>query len=462
MAVDMSGNVYVTGWGGSDGATMSDWATMKYDSSGNRIWVARYDGPASRHDFAYAIAVDSSGNVYVTGTCDGNQTVGDYATIKYDGDGNQLWVAHYDGPGSDGYGYGPRDRDFARDIAVDGSGNVYVTGESSDDYATIKYDSAGNQVWVARHEGSGSMWAVAEAMALDGLGNVYVTGRSANDCVTVKYDSAGSQVWVARYDGPAGGSDSGEAIALDSSGNVYVTGYSIGVSSYEDYATIKYDSAGNQLWVARYDGPQSFEDQPRAIAVDASGNAYVTGFCWASLTAGTDYATVKYDSAGNQLWVARYDGPAVDPEPDLYYADVASALALDACGNVYVTGGSQTNRFHHSTDFATVKYDSTGNQLWVARYDYRGPGGPHADEACDIALDDSGNVYVAGLSGCDFATIKYAQSAQDCSSFPAPESSETIPALFHSNLIRSLTLILDNHPVLKAIFEAVLSCAWRP
>ncbi|MBI1746683.1 MAG: SBBP repeat-containing protein [Acidobacteria bacterium] len=170
------------------------------------------------------------------------------------------------------------------------------------------------------------------------------------------------QQWIARYNGSGNGTDYATALAVDADGNVYVTGYSYGVGTGSDYATVKYDAAGNQLWVARYNGPGNSWDWASALAVDANGNVYVTGW---SLGVGTenDYATVKYDAAGNQLWVARYHGPGNS-------GDGASALAVDAEGNVYVTGGSVG--VYRVSDYATVKYDAAGNQLWVARYN--GPG----------------------------------------------------------------------------------------
>ncbi|MGI8924868.1 MAG: hypothetical protein ACR2HJ_12735 [Fimbriimonadales bacterium] len=85
-----------------------------------------------------------------------------------------------------------------------------------------------------------------------------------------------TEAWAARYDGPGNLDDSGEALALDAAGNVYVTGSSESAeNSTTEYATIKYDSNGNQLWVARYDGPGNSLDQATALAVDAAGNVYI-------------------------------------------------------------------------------------------------------------------------------------------------------------------------------------------
>jgi hypothetical protein len=115
------------------------------------------------------------------------------------------------------------------------------------------------------------------------------------------------QAWVRRYNGPGNGQDSATAMAVDSTGNVYVTGASSGSGTDLDYATIKYNSAGQQQWVARYNGPGNSTDVAFAIAVDGVGNVYVTGTSVGSDIFG-DYATIKYNSAGQRQWVARYNG----------------------------------------------------------------------------------------------------------------------------------------------------------
>src|SRR3972149_184729 len=143
------------------------------------------------------------------------------------------------------------------------------------------------------------------------------------------------EAWVATYNGPGNSYDQANALTVDNSGNVYVTGGSYVSGGFEDYATIKYAPNGDTLWVRRYNGPGNSSDAAYALALDGSGNVYVTGCSPGSGTI-EDYATIKYAPNGDTLWVRRYNGP------DSSY-DYASALALDGSGNVYVTGVSWSN-----------------------------------------------------------------------------------------------------------------------
>jgi uncharacterized delta-60 repeat protein len=412
IAVDSSGNVYVTGSSIGSGTGL-DYATIKYDSSGQEQWVVPYNGPADGDDHAEAIAIDNSGNVYVTGWSVGSGTYFDYATIKYNSAGKQLWVARYNGP--------ENDFDQAIAIAVDSSGNVYVTGASwslstSNDYATIKYNSTGQRQWIAHYNDPGDGIDNATAIVVDSSGNVYVTGTSSGayfDYATIKYNSGGQEQWVARYNGPGNDADGATAIAIDDPGNVYVTGFSVGSGGHYDYATIKYNSAGQEQWVARYDGPGNDWDLAGDIAVDGSGNVYVTGSSVGTTYPDYDYATIRYDSAGQEQWIARYNGPGNGE-------DNGVALAIGGSGNVYVTGSSVGSGAAY--DYATIKYNSAGQEQWAARYD--GPGNSY-DLARAIAVDGSDNVYVTGNSfgsgiDSDYATIKYVQGAT-----PSPTPTST-------------------------------------
>jgi uncharacterized delta-60 repeat protein len=447
LALDSDGNVYVTGGATREGSGM-DYTTVKYNDEGDKKWTKKYNGPGNGADIANAIAIDADDNVYVTGGSVGTGASfnNDYATVKYDKDGNTQWARRYNGPTST--------FDEALAIAVDNEGNVYVTGVISTpgaDYATIKYDRDGNTKWVKWYNGPGDGFDQATSIAVDHEGNVYVTGFSVGigtgtDYATIKYDADGNELWVRRYNGPGNSADDAAAIAVDASGNVYVTGLSDGAGTSFDYATVKYDGSGNELWVARYNGPGNGIDAATALDVGAGDNVFVTGRSAGSGTS-FDYATIKYNAAGAEQWVKRYNGP-------LNGADEARALALDASDNVYVTGSSEGDGT--GADYATVKYDGSGTELWVQRYDAANG----ADAAASLAVDDESNVYVTGTSfsntkGNDYATIKYEQEQTVTTSIDAANEgypvSNDVPAQFkvshYPNPVATTTRIHYELPV---------------
>lgn len=392
IAVDKSGNVYVTGTLGRD------YGTIKYRPNGDTAWMRKLNGPINGWDYAKAIALDDFGNVIVTGVTGYTSMLGptdDWATIKYDSAGNQLWVRTYNGPGND--------EDVAWDLVVDDHGNIYVTGWSTGngtnyDYTTIKYDSSGNELWVRRLNRSNSWYEDrAFAIDLDHSGNVYVTGQSqvsgtSFDYATIKYDSDGNELWVGIYDDTSS-VDYGTDLAVDKFGNVYVTGWSLRSGSEWGCATIKYDSNGTQIWSSRYD---KAGDWAYRIALDDFGNIFVigaTGAYWDK-----HYLTIKYDSSGNELWARTYGGPVNG-------WDEARDLAVDKSGNVYVTGYIHVTGSSESCDFATIKYDPYGNEMCVKRYNSTGGS---SDAGYAIAVDDSGYVYVTGHDNLrSYTTIKY-------------------------------------------------------
>jgi len=402
VAVDGTGNVFVTGYSGYfDGFDwFTDYTTIAYSGAGVPLWTTHYNGVAK--DLATAVAVDASGNVFVTGSSGASGDSYDYATIAYSGAGVELWIRRYNGPGNG--------RDEPTAVAVDGSGNVFVTGYSvgsgSDaDYATIAYSGAGVPLWTNRYHGLANRYdAGATAVAVDGSGNVFVTGSSPgsggdSDYATIAYSSAGVELWTNRYGGRGDASDVANAVALDGSGNLFVTGYSYGAQGYEDYATIAYSGAGVPLWTNHYNGPGNSSDQAIALAVDASGNVFVTGSSEGS-GGNSDYAVIAYSGAGVPLWTNRYNGPGNS-------SDQAIASAVGASGNVFVTGSSTGSG--GDSDYATIAYSGAGVALWTNRYN--GPHNGN-DGARAVAVDASGNVFVtgysyAGLFGYDYATIAY-------------------------------------------------------
>ena len=405
MTVDVSGNVYVTGYSIVSGND-KDFITIKYNSAGVSQWTSRYNNPAMNDDDeAISLTTDYLGNVYVTGFSKGNGTFKDYLTVKYSPSGNELWTARYNGTGNDD--------DIAVSVEVTNSGNVIVSGKSvgdltSEDYLTIMYNSNGAEQWTARYNYDlVDDIEIAKSMTVDGFGNVYVTGFSYGlskneDYAVVKYNSAGTEQWVARYNGPSDSYDISTDIITDISGNVYVTGYSYDNVSLEDYATIKYNSSGEQQWVSKYNGASGKFDIANSITTDNAGNVFVTGYSY-DVNSSEDYATVKYNSAGGQQWVSLYNGTGND-------FDIATSIKSDVNGNVYVAGysyGSGTQE-----DFATVKYNSNGDQQWAEIFN---GDADSSDIAASLAIDQSGNIYTSGYSyvtssGFDFITIKYSQT----------------------------------------------------
>ncbi|MEO8514318.1 MAG: SBBP repeat-containing protein [Ignavibacteria bacterium] len=418
VIVDNAGNVYVAG--SSRGVNAQDYTVLKYNSAGALLWEARYDGPAHGNDDAQWMITDDSGNIYVTGSSRSVTGFDDYATVKYNSEGQLQWDARYNGTANNS--------DKALKVVVDISRNVYVTGWSNGsgsllDYTTIKYNSTGTEEWVSRYNGPGNDWDVPTGIVVDNSGNVYVTGSSqttsaigSQDYLTIKYNSNGAEEWIARHDGAANYSDFATSIAIDNSGSIYVTGSCYSTESLNDYVTIKYNSAGQQQWVASYNGTGNLSDLAKMVILDNNGNIYVTG---SSPGAGTsiDYTTVKYNSAGSQEWSARYNGAANS-------IDEPSAVTTDNNGNVYVTGKERINGAIY--DYATVKYNFAGQQQWAAKFN----GSSNLnDGATSVKVDNTGNVYVTGNSvnsfNSDFVTIKYNQgnfTPVNGNSNTAPES----------------------------------------
>jgi outer membrane protein assembly factor BamB len=418
LAVDGDGNAIMTGY--FYNGTNTDYATAKYAATdGALLWEQRYNGPADLYDWPNAVAVDSYGDVLVTGISQDTNTFFDCYTVKYAAaTGAMLWEQRYKGPGNLS--------DFAAAVIVDGSGNVVMAGSASvgigTDYYTVEYAADnGNVLWEQFYEGSANSNDKAEAVAVDGLGNVVVTGSSVGlgssgrlteYLYTAKYAAAnGALLWERR--GPELdtstplGSFPVAGVAVDGHGNVVVAAPAAGEfdavwGSKPDYYTAKYAAAdGALLWEQRYNGPANGWDDPLAVAVDASGNAVVTGTSTGN-GSGFDYYTAKYAAAtGALLWERRYNGPGNN-------SDLAHAAAVDPEGNVVVTGSS--TGLDGNGNCYTAKYAaSDGALLWERRYS----GPSNGSDAVAVAIDGNGNVVVTGTSrgngtGLDYYTARYA------------------------------------------------------
>jgi hypothetical protein len=238
-------------------------------------------------------------------------------------------------------------------------------------------------------------------MTVDKYGNVHATGSSyksgsAADYVTLKYNSEGVLQWTASYNGPANTDDKAYSVAVDVHGNCFVTGASKGSGSNYDYATLKYDASGNQLWLKRYNGPGNNIDEAHALVVDPYGFCYVTGSSIGS-SSDYDYATIRYDNEGREIWVKRYNAQAngIDKALDIgIYKKLCSGFYDYPCWNfeIFVTGQSQGSGTGY--DFLTLKYNELGELKWTCRYTSSG----NVEDVSNVVMvrDELPYVYVAG------------------------------------------------------------------
>ncbi len=345
VAVDDSGYIYCTGYYSLGWEYLQ---TVKYNPNGDTVWLKRYDTGGSHADRGRSIVLDDS-CVYVTGYYRGYSGEHDYLTIKYAKTGEVRWVNTYDCPPAGGI-------DEAAQIAVDAFGAVFVTGRSdtliADDYrsgfATIKYNSDGSTAWIRR----------------------YIQSPETPQNV-------------------AAGTD----LVLDSEGNICVTGWGkYNSTPGTDWYTIKYSSNGDLLWLDRYSSwPGAFipnVDYAWSIAADNEDNFYVVGTVINSSASGSDFGIMKYSNDGVSLWFRTFTGLMNTDE------DQARKVALDSENNAYVTGWTRGSGNSATRDYMTLKYYSDGTLAWASYYDRAA----NADTPYDIAVDDSGYAYVTGSS----------------------------------------------------------------
>jgi hypothetical protein len=314
---------------------------------------------------------------------------GNALTIKYDTNGNQLWIAPYDG----------------NEIAIDAGGNSIVTGYGSG-FNTVKLNPSGSNLWSQSYVSS---WgpAVSQAVVVDGGGNAYVAGSDTyicyqegafRDCysglLTVKYDPSGNQLWI---NIPSGGFAPPQVvgIALDSKSNVYVieNGY------LQNGLSFAYSADGSFLWKS---GPIYNMTSSGGLIVDALSRMMIVGTAVPSANnyPNTSLTTVKLDTNGTPLWTNYFPlSPAASSGGD--------SIALDQSNGIYVTGYSPGT--NGTNNIVTIKCGSTGNRIWGQQYNGLNSGN---DAGNAIAVDKNGNVYVTGYEtlpggGTGIVTIKY-------------------------------------------------------
>ncbi|MEO8666324.1 MAG: T9SS type A sorting domain-containing protein, partial [Ignavibacteria bacterium] len=261
----------------------------KYDINGDRIWKKKYSFAGSAGtDIFGGFARDGFGNLIITGQSKSTTTFYDFATIKYSNNGVLLWSRRYNGPST--YSF-----DAAYGVTTDIYGNVYVTGTSMDstnayDFTTIKYDRDGNVIWIKRIPASQLIATTGYNLITDSSQNVFIAGRLGGRTSIVKMDINGNVLWYRVYPEGSAITSNYPVILHDSIYNIYTTAISTATGA-ADYAAIKYDSSGNQIYAVTYNNSSGGFEYVRDLAVDKQGSIYLTGEFSAN---GRSYGTVKF------------------------------------------------------------------------------------------------------------------------------------------------------------------------
>ena len=314
---DGSGGLYLSGFTegnlGGVNAGLHDIWLAHYDSAGSQVWIHQLG--TSGEDYATGTASDGSGGLYVCGATSGtlggpNAGFSDAWLAHYDNAGNQTWIGQF----------GTTSDDYASSLAPDSTGGVYVSGYTRgslggpnagyDDAWLARYDGAGNPYWIRQLGTISNDYAMS--VALDGSGGVYLGGYTfgsfvgpnagSTDAWLARYDSAGNQSWIRQFG--TNGSDEAMACTPDGVGGVYVSGSTNGDLGgpnigHVDAWLARFDSAGTQTWIRQMGTSDS--DSAGSVVLIGSGGVYVSGFTEGSLGGP--------NAGGNDVWLARYDGP---------------------------------------------------------------------------------------------------------------------------------------------------------
>ncbi len=329
-AVDASGNVYLAGYSKSTSGIAAsghqgtlgggqDAFLVKFNASGVRQWATYYGGVT--FEFGACCAVDGNGNAYLAGSSNSSAGIGsgghqnsyngnyDAFLVKFDASGVRQWGTYYGGTNGEN----------GNACAVDGSGNVYLAGQTNSsgsiassghqstfgggtgDGFLVKFNTSGVRQWGTYYGGTGN--ELGHGCAVDGLGNVYLTGETTSstgiaaggfqnsrkgliDAFLVKFNAAGTRQWGTYYGGTA--NDLGWSCVTDASANIYLVGqtsstsriakaahqYTLGGGA--DAFVVKLDPNGDRLWGSYYGGLT--DDSGRSGALDANGNIYIAGY----------------------------------------------------------------------------------------------------------------------------------------------------------------------------------------
>ena len=356
VAVDPAGNLYVIGQTsgelpGQKAVGMIDCFLRRVDPAGHEVWTRQFGSP--ERDLPKGVALDDAGNIYVVGqtfgTLPGQTSAGGWDAFirKYNPAGDEVWTRQFGGGGAES----------AASVRIDHAGNAYVVGGTRaalpgqtnlGDYDAfiVKFDPAGNTVWVRQFGTTNEDYAMA--VALDGNGDPVVAGETGGllagataagglDGFVREYDPAGNVVWTRQFGSPL--DDYAVGVAVAPTGEVLAVGTTLGALPGQksrgdsDAYVVAYGPKGGDLWATQFGTTGA--DDAEAITFDAGGHAFIAGRVGTALpgatsSGGSDAFLAAVSPVGEILWARQFGGPA---------DDYALALAIGR-GGFYLAGGT--------------------------------------------------------------------------------------------------------------------------
>lgn len=212
--------------------------------------------------------------------------------------------------------------------------------------------------------------------------------------------SAQSAIWTNRYNGPGDNSDRFNQLAADAAGNLYAAGYTVKAGQGKDFLIAKMNVSGDTLWTRTYNFTANLDDEANFISIDPLGDIVVAGYSDAgSSSSKTDIALAKYSPDGNLIWLSRYNYTTANED------DLPAALAIDNSGNIFLAGRSDHDA-SNIDDCITLKYTSAGALSWEARFDQG-----NTDRGAGIVANETGGCVITGRTSNgvndDIMTIAY-------------------------------------------------------
>jgi hypothetical protein len=399
-AIDANNNAYITGYTYPNSPANQDATTIKYAPTGGApLWVANYDFGGV--DNAKAIILDLASNVYITGESDGIGAGRDLFVVKYDQNGNQIFSYRYNGAANG--------NDVGNAITVDPSGNIFITGYTTNmggfkDYISIKLNNAGIQQFAVVFNGTGNLNDEAIAIAFNN-NRLYVTGNATNlsgntDIVTLRLNANnGNTMWSQTINGTTNSNDIVNAV-LAYNNDIVIVGQVANVGTNNDYITTRYNgNNGSIQWQKVYDNSNS-NGGATALVADASGNFAVTGVV--NNSGIYEYHTLLYNNTGIFQWVNKVS-------TGLTYVSANPQIAVDQVANHFYVCGQKLGT---QSDIYVYQITPSGNKTWEEQFNGNMNG---QDAAVDLVVNSSGQIYIAGASlnsnaKFDYTTIKISQT----------------------------------------------------